>query len=207
MRLEEPLDDIFASGSHIRLLRALFALPAERGSSGRDLARRAGVSHPRANEVLADLAEQGLVVVQRLPRTDLYRLNRRHALAEPLTKLFDLEPKLKSELLSFVAGQLKARNLPVKEARIFGSAARGAMGPNSDIDLALVTSRESVAAVEAAAEEIAETARERFGARLNVLVGSHPLERLSKGSHDAGRVWQTIGREGIDVLATSKVVG
>src|ERR1700688_5068038 len=144
MRLDEPLDDIFASASHIRLLRALFALPTGMGSSGRDLARRAGVSHPRANAVLAGLAEQGLVAVQRLPRTDLYRLNRRHALAEPLGNLFELEPKLKFELLSFVATELKARKLPIKEARIFGSAARGAMGADSDVDLALVTSRENV---------------------------------------------------------------
>jgi predicted nucleotidyltransferase len=204
MRLDEPLDDIFASASHIRLLRALFALPTEMGTSGRDLARRAGVSHPRANEVLADFAEQGLVAVQRLPRTDLYRLNRRHALAEPLGKLFELEPKLKFRLLSFLARELKARNIPVKEARIFGSAARGAMAPSSDVDLALVTSRESVAAVEAAAQEIAKTVRERFGTRLNVLVGSPSLERLSSGRETGRGVWQAIEREGIDVLAASK---
>jgi len=207
MRLDEPLDDVFASASHIKLLRALFALPSEMGSSGRDLARRAGVSHPRANEVLADLAEQGLVAVQRLPRTDLYRLNRRHALAEPLGKLLKLEPKLKFEVLSLVARELKARKLPVKEARIFGSAARGAMAPGSDVDLALVTSRESVAAVEAAALEIAEMARERFGTRLNVLVGSPSLERLSKGRQARRGVWQSIEREGIDVLAASRAAG
>jgi predicted nucleotidyltransferase len=204
MRLDEPFDDIFASASHVRVLRALFALPSGMATSGRDLARRAGLSHPRANQVLADLAEQGLVAVQRLPRTDLYRLNRHHALAEPLGKLFELEPKLKLELLSLVARELKARRLPVKEARIFGSAARGAMAPTSDVDLALVTSRDNVAAVEAAAQEIAETARERFGTRLNVLVGSPSLERLSKGPESKQGVWQAIEREGLDVLASSK---
>jgi predicted nucleotidyltransferase len=177
------------------------------GASGRDLARRAGISHPRANQVLADLAEQGLVAVQRLPRTDLYRVNQRHALAEPLGKLFELEPKLKVELISLVARELKTRRLPVKEARIFGSAARGAMERTSDVDLALVTSRESVAAVEGAAQEIAETVRERFGTRLNVLVGSPSLERLSKSSQSKEGVWQAIAREGIDVLASSKTAG
>src|ERR1700694_1597145 len=102
MRLEQPLDDVFASSSHVRVLRALFALPSGMGRSGRDLARRGSVSHPRANQVLADLSEQGLVEVQRLPRTDLYRLNRHHALAKPLGELFELEPKLKFELLSLV---------------------------------------------------------------------------------------------------------
>jgi predicted nucleotidyltransferase len=207
MRWDEPLDDIFASASHIRLLRALFALPTDMGTSGRDLARRAGVSHPRANAVLAGLAKQGLVAVQRLPRTDLHRLNRRHAMAEPLGKLFDLEPKLKFELLSLLARELKARKLPVNEARIFGSAARGAMAAGSDVDLALVTSRESVARVEAAAQEIAETVRERFGTRLNVLVGSPSLERLSKGRQTSRAVWRAIEHEGIDVQAAVKAAG
>ena len=206
MRLDDPLDDIFASGSHVRLLRALFSLPSDTGTSGRDLARRAEVSHPRANQVLADLAEQGVVVVQRLPRTDLYRANRSHALADPLSKLFELEPKLKFELFSLVARELKARRLPVTEARIFGSATRGAMTRRSDVDLALVTSRESVEAVEAAAQEIAETARERFGTRLNVLVGSPSLESLSKSRQTRRAVWQAIEREGIDVLAASEAV-
>ena len=166
------------------------------------MARRAGVSHPRANQVLAELADQGLVTVERLPRTDLYRLNRRHTLAEQLTNMFELEPRLKFELLSLVARELKSRRLPVRQARIFGSAARGTMAPASDVDLALVTSRESVAAVEAAAQEIAERARERFGTRLNVLVGSPSLETLSRQSRQG--VWAAIEREGIDVLAASK---
>jgi predicted nucleotidyltransferase len=204
MRLDQPFDDIFASASHVRVLRALFGLPSGMGRSGRDLARRAGVSHPRANQVLADLSEQGLVEVQRLPRTDLYRVNRLHALAEPLGELFELEPKLKLELLSLVASELKARHLPVREARIFGSAVRGAMARTSDVDLALVTSRESVTAVEAAAQQIAETARERFGTRLNVLVGSPSLEKLSKSRHDGHGVWKAIEREGLDVFAGSK---
>ena len=207
MRLDQPLDDVFASGSHIRLLRALFALPSELGRSGRDLARRAGVSHPRANQVLADLADQGLVSVQRLSRSDLYRVNRHHALAAPIGKLFELESKLKFGLLSLIAAELKARRLPVKEARMFGSAARGTMAPTSDVDLALVTSRDSVAAVEAAAQGIAEAARERFGARLNVLVGSPSLEKLTKNRRAGQSVWQVVDREGIDVLIAAKTQG
>lgn len=204
MRLDQPLDDVFASASHVRLLRALFGLPSGMGRSGRDLARRAGVSHPRASQVLADLSDQGLAQVQRLPRIDLYSVNRHHALAKALGELFELEPKLKFDLLSLVASELKVRHLPVKEARIFGSAARGAMAPGSDVDLALVTSRESVAAVEAAAQEIAEQARERFGTRLNVLVGSPSLERLSTSRQAGHRVWQAIERDGLDVFAATK---
>jgi predicted nucleotidyltransferase len=207
MRFEEPLNDIFASASHVRVLRALYGLPSEMGVSGRDLARRAGVSHPRANQVLADLTEQGLVTMQRLPRTDLYRANQRHVLAEPLINLFDLEPRLKSDLLSFIAKELKRQALPVTEARIFGSAARGTMTTASDVDLALVTAAKSVAAVEAAAQEIAETVWQRFGTRINVLVGSPSLDSLIKSRRAGQSVWQSIERDGIDVLAAAEAGG
>src|SRR6266550_2923476 len=112
MRFDQPLNDVFASGTHVKVLRALHALPTDLAVSGRDLARRAAVSHPRATKVLADLAEQGVVEVQRLPRTDLYRLNRDHALAVALAELFARESPLKFELLSLLAGGLKRRKLP-----------------------------------------------------------------------------------------------
>lgn len=207
MRLGNPLDDVFSSTSHVKLLRALFALPSDMARSGRDLARRAGVSHPRATQVLGELADQGLVTVERLPGTDLYRANHQHVLAGPLSELFKLEPKLKFELLSLLARELKARRLPVKQARIFGSAARGAMAATSDVDLALITSPNSVAAVEAAGQEIAEVVRDRFGTRLNILVGSPSLESLSKGRRTGHGVWQAIEREGVDVLAGSSAAG
>ena len=199
MRLDQPLNDIFASGTHIRILRALCELPADVAVSGRDLARRAGVSHPRAARVLAELAEQGVSAVQRLPRTDLNRLNRDHALAEVLIQLFARERHLRFELLSLIAKELKRRKLPITEARIFGSAARGDMTSGSDVDLALVAPRENVPAVEEAAQEVAEAVRKRFGTRLNVLVGGPSLSVLSSKVRPGRNVWKAIEREGIDV--------
>lgn len=203
MRLDESLNEVFASGTHVKVLRALYALPTDMAVSGRDLARRAGVSHPRATKVLADLAEQGIVELRRLPRTDLYRLNRDHALAHALAQLFGRESQLKVDLLALVAKELRRHDLPVTQARIFGSAARDSMAAGSDVDLALITARDSVPAVEAAAQQIAEAVRRRFGARLNVLVGSPSLRELSGRGRSGRGVWQNIEREGIDVLAES----
>src|SRR3989440_8576193 len=106
MPLDAPLDDIFARGTHVKVLRALCGLPAQMTASGRDVARRAGVSHTRANSVLAGLSNTGLVNVQRLPGTDLYRLNRYHAMTAQLIQLFAREPQLKSETLSLIAQEL-----------------------------------------------------------------------------------------------------
>jgi predicted nucleotidyltransferase len=148
---------------------------------------------------------QGLVKVERLARADIYRLNPQHVLARPLGELFDLEPKLKVELVSLVARELKQKRLPVKQARIFGSAVRGTMTSDSDVDLALVTSPDKVDVVQTAAEEIAETARHRFGTRLNVLIGSPSLETLTRSRQAKRAVWRAIEREGIDVLAAARV--
>lgn len=205
MRLDQPLNDIFASGTHVKLLRALCTLPAGVTVSARDLARRAGVSHPRASTVLTRLAEEGVATVQRLPRTDLYGLNREHVLAEVLILVFVRESQLRVELLSFVAKELKRRRWPVTQARVFGSAARGDATSTSDVDLALVVPRESVLAVEAMAQELAETVRKRFGTRLNVLVGSPTLVALTRGGRPGRKVWQAVEREGIDVLAKPAV--
>lgn len=147
-----------------------------------------------------------MVKVERIPRTDLYRLNTRHELVEPLRKLFELEPKLKLELMSVVAREVRSRRLPVKEARLFGSAARGTMAPESDLDLALVTSPDKVEAVEEAAQAIAEVVRDRFGARLHVLVGSPSLASLARSRDGKRAVWQAIEREGIDVFSGAGVV-
>lgn len=202
MRLDNPLDDVLASASHLKVLRALFAIPNGLERSGRDVARRAGISHPRANQVLADLAAQGLVEIVRQPKTDLYQLNIQHALVVPLGKLFEFEARLKLDLFSLVARELKARNLPVSTARVFGSAVRGTMEPGSDVDLALVTSPASVERVEAEAQEIVDAVHDRFGTCLNVLVGAPSLEALSK--RRGGGVWRSIDREGVDVISSTE---
>jgi predicted nucleotidyltransferase len=151
--------------------------------------------------VLTGLAKDGVATVQRLPRTDLYGLNREHVLADVLIQVFVRESQLKFELLSFVGRELKRRRLPVTQARVFGSAARGDTTSTSDVDLALVSPRESIPAIEAAAQELAETIRKRFGVHLNVLVGSPTLGALTRSGRPGRKVWQAVEREGIDVLA------
>jgi len=122
-------------------------------------------------------------------------------MADQLIQLFAREPKLKFELLSLIAQELKRRKLPVTEARIFGSVARGQMTADSDVDLALVTSRDGVEQVREAEQEIAESVRTRFGVRLNVLVGSPSLGSLGRAGRPGRDLWNNIKRESIDVLA------
>ena len=163
MRLREPLDDTFATGSHVRVLRALDALPRIAAVSGREVARRAGVSQPTAREVLISLERQGLVRVERSLRRDAYRLNEDHTLAPTIRELFAKERQVGAELERSVAGALhRLRN--VTAAYLFGSVARGDMRPDSDIDVA-VESRDEPP------DDIPELEKvfRRFGNRVNVI--------------------------------------
>ena len=99
MQVSDALDDVLASRGHLRILRALDALPEGLGVSARDLARRAEVAHNRASEVLNDFTGLGLTRVQRAGRADLYQLNRRHVLYEAVHELFGQEAQVQAELV------------------------------------------------------------------------------------------------------------
>src|SRR5262245_30675620 len=161
---DHPLDDVLRAVSHVRVLRALHLLPDGLGVTGRELARRAGVSHPRALAALALLTDMGLTTARRLPRTDLYQLNRDHVLVPVLDALFEREAMLRAAFTDWLRVEIVGRALPVSEAYVFGSTARGEATAASDVDLALVCPEPAAEAVEAAMAELQEEARRRFGA-------------------------------------------
>src|SRR5262249_36726482 len=138
MRLTTPLDDVFKTRSHVRLLRALCALPEGVVVTGRDLARRASVSHPTASQVLDQLSDQGLVLVQRSVVANRYQANRRHTSAGQLESLFAWEGQLLKELIDYLGDGIRTRAPSVTRAYLFGSAPRADMRPSSDIDVAVL---------------------------------------------------------------------
>jgi DNA-binding transcriptional ArsR family regulator len=163
MRLERPLNDVFATGSHVRVLRALVELPDGLTVSGRDIARRAGVSQPTAAEVLRALEDQGLLIVGRRPRAAYYRLNPEHVLAPVLTEIFGRERQVRADLERRVADALAG--LPdVEAAYLFGSAARGDMRPSSDIDVAIKSRHEVPEEI-----PVLDALYRRYGNRVNVV--------------------------------------
>jgi len=174
MRLDLPLDDLFAAGSHARVLRAVARMPEGQGASARELAGRAGVAHPTASRVLARLLDQGVVLADRVPRADLFRLNRDHVLVDGIRSLFQREETLRAELVTFLRDQILERVGFVTTVLIFGSATRGDMSTTSDIDLAVACPPERVDDVEAAMEPVELAIRHRFGNRLAVVVAAEP---------------------------------
>lgn len=166
MRLTTPLDDIFSKGSHVRVLRALFnLLPKGLSVSGREIARRAGVSNPTAQSVLSSLSDQGLLLITRSLRVTYYRLNSDHVLAPVIADLFAHEDRLLQGLRQDL-GRALPQLVDVDAAYIFGSAARGEMRPDSDIDVAVTLKRGTELPDE---QDDIDALSRRYGSRINLI--------------------------------------
>lgn len=205
MRLVNALDDIFAGRSEVRVLRALDELPDGLAVSARELARRSGLSHPTVSSVLAGLTDQGVVHARRALRGDAFELNRRHAVTERLRPLFDWERHLLREFVSFLADQIRRRAPSISAAYLFGSAVRGEMTAESDVDLAVIVLNPADASgTSAALVEVAEAVRLRFGNRVDVTIGLSSIDELQRSRRLGHRLWATVAREGIPVIEAGK---
>lgn len=199
MQITTALDNVLASRGHVRVLRALDALPEGLGVSVRDVARRAGIGHPRAAEVLASLTEAGLTSMRRAGRAELYQLNREHLLYPTLHQLFLDEANVANALEQFLRKRLSTRVDGVREAYIFGSVARRESRPGSDIDLAVVAPGAETERVRQQLEAIAAEVRRRFGNTLSIHTSTHPLARRVRG-RDRRDLWKRIVDEGVRLL-------
>jgi predicted nucleotidyltransferase len=85
-------------------------------------------------KVLTRLVRQGVVLSERVGQTYAYRLNTAHLAAEPIVALSNLFNKF----LTRLEEQLRGWDHRPAYAAVFGSAVRGTMTTDSDVDLFLV---------------------------------------------------------------------
>ncbi|MGH3682958.1 MAG: nucleotidyltransferase family protein [Natronosporangium sp.] len=103
--------------------------------SGRQVHQLAGRHSERGiRNALHRLHQQGIVIRERAGSSDLFRLNRDHLAARHIEAI----ARLRSELFDRITKELDTWTVPPQFAAVFGSAARGGMRPDSDIDLFVV---------------------------------------------------------------------
>src|SRR5437879_13620744 len=98
MRFVRALDHILANASRVAVLRALVHLPRGYAATSREIARRAGVTHPLELRALGVLSEQGLVRRKRVGRADIYELNEANVLTDLLRRVFKPATALPEDL-------------------------------------------------------------------------------------------------------------
>jgi predicted nucleotidyltransferase len=170
----------------------------------REIARRAGVSHPTASTVLESLRKQGLVHVRRTLLANEYRLNDDHVLVAPLRRFLIWEGDLRPRVKAFLAEAIQKGAPWVSAAYLFGSAVRDDMTPGSDLDVALICPRSKVQRLQRLMDGLGEETAARFGNRLNVVIGTRPIEELAKSGQRSYRLWRTVRMDGEPLLPTPK---
>lgn len=105
--------------------------------TGREVARRAGVSQPAALAALGHFVEHGLVRSQPAGRAYLYSLNDEHLASAGVAKIFGIRAALVERLKQ----ALSHWELPPAHLSLFGSVARADGDATSDVDLLVVRPR------------------------------------------------------------------
>jgi len=108
---------------------------SDEGLSGRQIHKLAGSgSVAGVRLVLQRLAVTGLVHVDDLGNSLLYRLNRKHLVAPIVELLADL----RSTLISRITDEISGWRTPPVHASVYGAIARGDGDLDSDVDLLLI---------------------------------------------------------------------
>jgi predicted nucleotidyltransferase len=159
-------EEVFGTRSRVAVLRVLAGVSVP--LSIRQVARFARISHVSARDALDALADLGVVQWSIAGRSRVHWLERRSMITRQIVlPVFAAEADsgdaLVAELKSFIPDGIIS-------AVLFGSYARGDMGPHSDIDVVVVAADQ--AAVDAALESIDGAAgemRAAFGASVSAL--------------------------------------
>ena len=183
---------VLGSTLKIRTLRVLRRHPT-REFTVRELAREVGASDVGVGKVLDDLEAYDVVRRRRIGRAYAVQANPDSALFAVIRDLFEREEDLGAQFQRAV--QRWCARERVEYAALFGSAARGDLGPDSDVDL-LIVSR-TPKAVHDAIGDLADEVHRLFGRPLSPLVLG-PAEFRKARSSSLG---ESLRREGIPLYA------
>lgn len=194
MDLTNPMQSVIPS-AHGAVLAVIARTTAP--LSGRAIAGLTSprVSQRRVNDILTELTSQGIVTREKVGAAYIYRLNGEH-LAAPAILLL---ASMRADLLTRLRGLLKRWETPARAAWLFGSAALGEAGPQSDIDVLLIRSTDADDEVwEAQTIDLADRVRSWTGNHCDVLDLSP--EELAAEVTSGGRLVTDIRDHGIPLV-------
>lgn len=164
MIFNNVLDHIFASRSHIRVLRAL--RHSAKGLTGREVARISKLSHRSCLKALTNLEELSIVSRQRGGRDHSFTLNREKVLVQKgLIPLLSFEQKYLNQLTLILVNEI---GRSTESMIIFGSVARKEEDTTSDLDICLVyRTKAQFKNARKKLDEINPNIREQFGVKIS----------------------------------------
>ncbi|AFL52468.1 putative nucleotidyltransferase [Sinorhizobium fredii] len=176
--IRNPLTFVLGVDSSLRVLRALVQHGGMLAAS--EIVRMSRLSRESVRLGLRSLESMGIVAWSGSAHARVYRFNDSHYLAPVLTALFEAEKERFLAVLDTV--RQSAADKPVFSLFIYGSAARGDDGPDSDLDIGLVARADDLAAVVAGVREALREPSEKLGFLPNVVgLDFNDVRRLAGG--------------------------
>lgn len=154
--------------AQLRVLRFLWRSRAE--WSGREIARKAGLSAPACHETLKKLDARGLVQLRRVSNMHLYKINPENYLVRNVfARLFEAEAAMPKQVAAAVKKSLVISSKSgILSVVLFGSMARGTERLGSDLDLLVVVSaKDRLNALESRVERLRTLLFKRFNVPLS----------------------------------------
>ena len=134
----ELLDNILSQRSKVSVLRCLFRSGEE--LSGREVARRTGLSPKMAHDTLKILLDQGVVSFKEVPPVHLYSIKKESwVVKELLSGLFKRESKILDDISKEISEHVPKSVISII---LFGSVAKGESNVKSDIDIVVILDKE-----------------------------------------------------------------
>lgn len=165
--IRNPLTHIFGVDSNVAVLRELVRHGGALSSS--DIQNRSGLSKSSVRLGLISLERLGVVTSEGSLATKLHCFNTAHFLAPQIAVLYEAEKNRFTEILETVRNSAGNRRSLLRSLWIYGSVARKEDGPESDLDIGLITDRRHLSGiVEAVRENLREPAA-RLGFLPNVV--------------------------------------
>jgi len=159
MRLHRYLEDVLGSKAKVKILRELFKYTTK-SFTIRELAKSIKtVSHTGVRKALGDLQGANLIKIEHHGQSNLISLNRESVISNVLITLFEKESK--TFYHDFILELKKAVPSSVVSCAIFGSFARGAEKPDSDVDVLFITGDKEL--VHKFVEEKSQIFTKKFG--------------------------------------------
>jgi len=181
MRFDRILDEVFATWSHIAVLRTL--MDATRPLSGREIARVSHMNHRSCLQALTRLELIGFVNRNRGGRDHLFVVNRDHRLwTEAVLPMLEIERRHLGRLAKRLRKEFTAY---VESAILFGASIAKTESKEPIVDVCLIiNNRMAEKDIQAHLSNVARIAWQRYGAKLQTVVFTESeFNRRTKRSH------------------------
>lgn len=140
------LDKILGSKTKINALSVLVVHP-ERSFIENELAKEAGASVSEVNRQVKDLVNVGLVIMERVGKAKIYRVNQQHFLYESLKSVFrgleEVYREIAKKVTEFVVGKHKVEAVMLFGSLVMRKVRSDFVKEPSDVDIVVVVKDKS----------------------------------------------------------------